>query len=144
MPTHPSVSADADPRERMPPAQGFCYVLCSLREVAGIRSCNTLTVLSVSHIHRGAESRGKETASYLAFPFQTLASRAESGLTGESRDGVDPSLPPPQRAREGRCGNRSQADRGGLILMSSMEPANASPFFNLPWRGALPGIQRQP
>lgn len=144
MATHPSVSAEADPRERMPPTQGFCYVLRSLREVAGIRSCNTLTVLSVSHIHRGAESRGKETASYLALSFHTLASRAESRLTRESKDGVDPSLPPPQRAWEGRCGNGSQADRGGLISVSSMEPANASPFFNLPWRVALPGMQRPP
>lgn len=106
----------------------------------------TLSRLSGSHTQRGwAQREGNGLT-----PGASLASRARNGLNWESREGAgsQATFPHPQSLGEAVWEQLPAwlASWGGLILMSSteLEPANTSPFFNLPRRKCCQGRRDRP
>lgn len=99
----------------------------------------------VSPAHREAECEGKETASHLEFPSRHASCHNQGWSDWRKQRWSSPSSQGHRREPErGPVGTAPSTAWGGLIFMSCTEPANTSPFLNLPRRKVLPGMRRPP
>lgn len=120
------------------------------REIAGIPNPvlrhNPQSPFRVSYPERLGPERRKQPHTW-GFPSFQSQEWSELGKQRGSRQ-PGPLPPPPESLGEAVWEQLPAwlASWGGLILMSSteLEPANTSPFFNLPWRKCCQGLRGRP